>query len=226
MRNGNNYKPQAAPQIPILPLNSNAFGGMSSVGGNGSDKRVEFVAFFLEFFHERFNGSLGKSFILSALTMAHQTVNDAETCIGGRRCRPDSSRWTALRWRSGGGSGIRRTNHASHGSGHDGATHAWVNDARRHGLTRKDELPAHQGGWVAHIFGHGGDGDGLLRRLRCRWLLLRQVVGRGRRESLRRRERRKLQLAYQKRRGGSGGGRGGNDGTRMAVSGNRRRIQL
>ena len=220
---------------------------MRSIGGDGGDERIQFVAFFLQFLHQRFDGPFGKAFIFASLSMAHQTVDDAQAGVGGSGRRPNAAgRTTATslrrhdsRWRA----GIGRIHDAAHGTGHDGGgAHSRMDDPRGHRLPREYQLPAHQGRWVTHVLGHDWRGDGLLllmRRLRRRRQLLllqrRQVAGRGRRsEALWRGKRRQLKLANEERWGGRGGGGGrgwrwrrdGNDGTRMAVTGNRRRIQL
>ena len=139
--------------------------------------------------------------------MTHQTVDDAETGVGRRRGCPDASRRPPLGRRSRGWTGIGGI-HDAQGAGHDGVTHAGMHHSGGHRLPRENELSAHEGGRIAHIFRHSGDGDRLLRL--SRRLLLRQAGRRRRqRESLRRRKGRKLELADQEggSRGGSRGGR-------------------
>ena len=43
---------QVFTELVNLPLNGDAFGGMGPVGGNGSDERVQFVSFLLQFLDE------------------------------------------------------------------------------------------------------------------------------------------------------------------------------
>lgn len=78
-------------QPPIQrPLNGHALAGVSSVGGYGRDQRIQLVFLLLELFHEALDGALGERFALSALAMAHQAVDNAQTSV--ITCRRVSNR--------------------------------------------------------------------------------------------------------------------------------------
>lgn len=54
---------------------------MDTIGGNGSDERVQLVLLLLQLFYQALDGTLGKALVLSALPMAHEAVDDAEAGI-------------------------------------------------------------------------------------------------------------------------------------------------
>lgn len=62
-------------------LDGDAFAGVNAVGGDGSDERVQLVLLLLQLLHQTLDGSLGEALILPPLTMAHQTVNNAQAGI-------------------------------------------------------------------------------------------------------------------------------------------------
>lgn len=65
-------------------LDGDALAGVGAVGGDGGDERVQFITFFLEFFDETFNGTLGKSLWFSSLAVTHEGVNYAQAGIRRR----------------------------------------------------------------------------------------------------------------------------------------------
>lgn len=68
------------------PLNGYTLAGMSPVGGDSRDERVELIFFLLQLFHQALDGPLGKGFALATLPVTHQAVHDAQACIvAGRR---------------------------------------------------------------------------------------------------------------------------------------------
>ena len=62
-----------------------AFGAMSTVCGDCSDQAVQFVALFLELFHQAFDGSFAKLFRFAALPMTHERMDNAHASIGRGR---------------------------------------------------------------------------------------------------------------------------------------------
>lgn len=59
---------------------------MGPIGGDGCDEGVELVFFLLQLFHQALDGPLGKRLALTALSVTHQAVHDAQAgVIAGRR---------------------------------------------------------------------------------------------------------------------------------------------
>lgn len=60
---------------------------MDSVGGDGGDERVQLVLLLLQLLHQTLDGPFGEAFVLGALPVAHEAVDDAEagvcTAAGG-----------------------------------------------------------------------------------------------------------------------------------------------
>ena len=63
------------------PLDGDAFAGVDAVGGDGGDERVQLVLLLLQLFHQTLDGTLGEALVLSALSVTHQAVDDAETGV-------------------------------------------------------------------------------------------------------------------------------------------------
>lgn len=67
------------------PLNGHTLAGMGSVGGDSCDEGVKLIFFLLQLFHQALNGPLGKSLTLTTLSVAHQTVHNAQAgVVAGR----------------------------------------------------------------------------------------------------------------------------------------------
>lgn len=69
-------------QPPIQrSLYRDTLAGVSSVCGYGRDQRIQLILFLLQLLHQALDGALGEGFALSALAVAHQAVNNAQTSI-------------------------------------------------------------------------------------------------------------------------------------------------
>lgn len=54
---------------------------MDTIGGDGSDERVQLVLLLLQLLHQTLDGALSKALVLPALPVAHEAVDDAEAGI-------------------------------------------------------------------------------------------------------------------------------------------------
>lgn len=73
-------------QAPVkCSLNCDTLAGVSSIGGNGSNEGVELVLFLFQLLHQTLDGSLGKGFALTSLSVAHQAVHNAQAGVIARR---------------------------------------------------------------------------------------------------------------------------------------------
>lgn len=78
------------------PLYRDALAGMGPVRRYRRNQAVQLIPLLLQLFHETFDGPLGKTLRFAPLTMAHQTVHNAETRVSTRRAV--ASHPTALIW--------------------------------------------------------------------------------------------------------------------------------
>lgn len=67
-------------------MNGHTFRGVCAIGGDCRNEAVKLVPFFLQFLHQTLDGALGEALALSSLSMAHQTMYDAQTGVVRRRC--------------------------------------------------------------------------------------------------------------------------------------------
>lgn len=67
-------------------MNGHTFRGVCAIGGDCRNEAVKLIPFFLQFLHQTLDGALGEALALSSLSMAHQTMYDAQTGIVRRRC--------------------------------------------------------------------------------------------------------------------------------------------
>lgn len=63
------------------PLDGDALAGVDTVSGDGGYERIQLILLLFQFLYQTLDGTLGKALILSTLPVAHQAVNDAQTCI-------------------------------------------------------------------------------------------------------------------------------------------------
>lgn len=68
------------------PLDGDTLAGMDTIGGDGSDERVQLVFLFLQLLHQALDGPLGETLVLSTLPVTHEAVDDTEAgVIAARR---------------------------------------------------------------------------------------------------------------------------------------------
>lgn len=63
------------------PLDGDTLAGVNSVGGDGGDERVQLVLLLLQLLYQALYGTLGKALVLTALSVAHEAVHDAQAGI-------------------------------------------------------------------------------------------------------------------------------------------------
>lgn len=81
-------------QPPVQrPLDGHTLAGMDAVGGDGGDEGVQLVLLLLQLLHQALDGALGEAFVLAALPVTHEAVDDAEAGVvaAGRVHRHDAA---------------------------------------------------------------------------------------------------------------------------------------
>lgn len=67
-------------------MNGHTFRGVCAIGGDCRNEAVKLIPFFLQFLHQTLDGALGEALTLSSLSMAHQTMDYAQTGVVRRWC--------------------------------------------------------------------------------------------------------------------------------------------
>lgn len=68
------------------PLDGDTLARVDAVGGDGGDERVQLILLLLQLLHQALDRPLGEAFILTALSVAHEAVDDTEAgVIAARR---------------------------------------------------------------------------------------------------------------------------------------------
>lgn len=71
------------------PLNGHTLAGVGPIGGDSCDEGVKLIFFLLQLLHQALDGPLGKSLALTALSVTHQTVHNAQAGIIACGCVGD-----------------------------------------------------------------------------------------------------------------------------------------
>lgn len=71
------------------PLNGHTLAGVGPIGSDSRDEGVELVFLLLQLFHQALDGPLGKRLALTALSVTHQAVHNAQAGIVAGRCASD-----------------------------------------------------------------------------------------------------------------------------------------